>query len=66
MWSSVSGSAPSVIIVRLQGELLAIIEEAVQPSRPMSVDEVLAEVRKLGLRTPDEATAWIRAARDAR
>ena len=50
----------------LQGELLAIIEEAVQPSRPMSVDEVLAEVRKLGLRTPDEATAWIRAARDAR
>lgn len=50
----------------LQGELLAIIEEAVRSSRPISVDEVLAEVRRLGLRTPDEATGWIRAARDAR
>jgi len=50
----------------LQGELLAIIEEAAGPSRPMTVDDVLAEVRKLGVSTPDEATAWIRADRDGR
>ena len=52
----------------LQGELLAIIEEAVKTPapRPMTVDEVLAQVRRLGLRTPDEATAMIRADRDRR
>ena len=31
---------------------MAIIEAAVQPTGPVDVDEVLAEVRKLGLRTP--------------
>ena len=37
----------------LQGELMAIIEEAVQPQTlPRRVDEVLAEVRKLGLPFP--------------
>jgi plasmid stability protein len=48
----------------LQGELMAIIEEAVQPQRRRSVDEVLAEVRKLGLPRRDEAAAIIRADRD--
>ena len=49
----------------LQGELMAIIEEAVQPATPLSsVDEVLAEVRKLGLTRRDEAAAIIRADRD--
>jgi plasmid stability protein len=51
----------------LQGELMAIIEEAVRPAaaRYLSVDEVLAKVRKLGLNQPDEAASLIRADRDA-
>jgi plasmid stability protein len=48
----------------LQGELMAIIEEAVQPTRYRTVDEVVAEVRRLGLRGPDESAAIIRADRD--
>jgi plasmid stability protein len=52
----------------LQGELLAIIEDAVLGARRprMTVDDVLAQARRLELRTPDEATAWIRADRDSR
>jgi plasmid stability protein len=50
----------------LQGELLAIIEEAVLEPRPMSVSEVLASIRRLGVSTPNEAEAIIRAARDRR
>jgi antitoxin FitA len=50
----------------LEGELLAIIEEAVRPGDAVSAVEILAEVRKLGLQTPAEATAWIRADRDGR
>ena len=50
----------------LQGELLAIIEEAVRPPRRLTPQEVLAEVRRLGLETPAEAAAIIRADRDAR
>jgi antitoxin FitA len=38
----------------LQGELLAIIETAVRDERQMTPPEVLAEVRQLGLRTPQE------------
>jgi plasmid stability protein len=50
----------------LQGELMAIIEEAgnAQPRRYLTPAEVLAEVRKLGLTTPGEAAAIIRADRD--
>lgn len=48
----------------LQGELLAIIEEAVRPERELTPAELLAEVRRLGLRTPSESTAIIRADRD--
>ncbi|HEX4170951.1 MAG TPA: Arc family DNA-binding protein [Acetobacteraceae bacterium] len=50
----------------LQGELMAIIEEAVRPrpARHLSVQEVLAEARKLGLPRRDEAAAIIRADRD--
>ncbi len=50
----------------LQGELMAIIEDAVrpQPDRYLSVDEVLAKVRRLNLQQPDEAAALIRADRD--
>jgi plasmid stability protein len=50
----------------LQGELLAIIEEAVQSERELSPGELLAEVRRLGLRTPAESTAIVRADRDRR
>ena len=48
----------------LQGELLAIIEAAVRPEIARTPLEVLAEVRRLGLQTPSEATAMIRASRD--
>jgi antitoxin FitA len=50
----------------LQGELLAIIEAAVHEDRPATPAEILAEVRRLGLDTPGEATALIRADRDGR
>ncbi len=48
----------------LQGELLAIVEEAVGAPRGLTPDEVLAEVRRLGLRTPADAVEIIRAHRD--
>jgi plasmid stability protein len=50
----------------LQGELLAIIEEAVQSERELSPAELLSEVRRLGLRTPTESAAIVRADRDRR
>jgi antitoxin FitA len=49
----------------LQGELMAIIEEAVKPTRYQTVDEVVAQARKLGLRAPDETAAIVRADRDS-
>lgn len=50
----------------LQDELLAIVEDAVQPDpqpapRPV---ELLAEIRRLGLGTSAEAAAIVRADRD--
>ena len=48
----------------LQGELLAIIEAAAREEQPAAPADVLAEVRRLGLRTPSEAAALIRADRD--
>ena len=50
----------------LQGELLAIIEAAAREEQPATPADVLAEVRRLGLRTPSEAAALIRADRDGR
>jgi antitoxin FitA len=50
----------------LQGELLAIIEAAVREEQPATPREVLDEVRQLGLRTPGEAVAIIRADRGRR
>jgi plasmid stability protein len=50
----------------LQGELLAIIEAAVEEERSATPSEVLAEVRRLGVRTPSEAAALVRADRDGR
>jgi plasmid stability protein len=50
----------------LQGELLAIVEEAVRPETSLTPEEVLAEVRRLGVQTPAEAAAIARADRDGR
>ena len=50
----------------LQGELMAILEEAVGTPRPLTPDDVLAEVRRMGLSTPREATAIVREDRDGR
>jgi plasmid stability protein len=50
----------------LQGELLAIVEEAVRTEQDLSPLELLAEVRRSGLHTPGEATGIIRADRDRR
>jgi plasmid stability protein len=45
----------------LQGELLAIVEEAVaSPPRKLTVREVLEKVRRLGLKTPSESVDMIR------
>jgi len=48
----------------LQGELLAIIEEAVKPEQELSPAELLAEVRRLGVRSPGDSAAIVRADRD--
>jgi antitoxin FitA len=50
----------------LQGELMAIIEAAVREERSASPSDILAEVRRLGLQTPSESAAIVRADRDAR
>jgi len=50
----------------LQGELLAIIEDAVRPHRSLTPDEVLAKIRRLGVSSPAEAADMVRADRDAR
>ena len=50
----------------LQGELLAIVEAAVSTAPLLTPDDVLAEVRALGLATPAEAAAIVRADRERR
>lgn len=50
----------------LQGELLAIIEEAVRMPSMLTPQEILAEVRGRELATPAEAATIVRADRDAR
>ncbi len=53
----------------LQGELMAIIEEAVKEpklARHTSLAAFRARIRALNLRSPDESAAIIRADRDAR
>ena len=49
----------------LQGELMAILEDALAPPT-LTLDEVRQRVKRLGVRTGDESTAWIRELRDAR
>ena len=50
----------------LQGELMAILEEAVHEPAPLSPEDILAEVRRLGLATPSESTGIVRESRDGR
>ena len=50
----------------LQGELLALVEEAAEVAAPISPRDVLGLVRRLGLATPPEAAKTIRQMRDAR
>ena len=50
----------------LQGELMSILEEGVRDTGRLSLDEILRETRKLGVRTKSEAATMIRADRDAR
>lgn len=47
----------------LQGELLAILTEA---GTVTSVSDLAALVKRLGLKTPSESAAMVRADRDAR
>ncbi len=49
----------------LQGELIAIMEEATQ-STFLSVDEAEERLRILGFKTRDESTNWERETRNAR
>jgi plasmid stability protein len=50
----------------LQGELMVILEEAAQDRQSMSLAEVLAAVRELGVSTASDAESAVRAARDGR
>ncbi|MBV8120341.1 MAG: Arc family DNA-binding protein [Alphaproteobacteria bacterium] len=70
-------NAPDDLVVRLkeraaknhrslQGELLSIIEEAVRQPDQLTPRDVLAEIRRLGLRTRAEAAVMIRDDRDGR
>ena len=47
----------------LQGELMALLEETVNPQR-LSVEELADEIDALGLKTGDEAAEMIRELRD--
>ncbi len=50
----------------LQGELMAIIETAVDGERFLTPLELLAEVKKLGLESRSDSVDIIRADRDSR
>ena len=49
----------------LQGELMAILEEAVAPRR-LSLGQVRRLVRESGVQTGDESATWVRELRDGR
>ncbi len=45
---------------------MAILEASLHQERRLTARELLEQVRALGLKTPDDAVAMIRADRDAR
>jgi antitoxin FitA len=50
----------------LQGELLVILNESVTQEQVLKPSEVLIELRRIGLKTPAEASRFVREDRDAR
>lgn len=48
----------------LQGELMSILEDATRPG--LTIDDLAERVKALGLKTPAESAAMIRADRDGR
>ncbi len=50
----------------VQGELLRILEDVLGSEKKLTVSEAYERIQALGLHTPDEGTAMIRADRDAR
>jgi len=50
----------------LQGEILAILEEAVREDQALDPKDAAALVREMGLSTPAESARWIRDDRDRR
>lgn len=51
----------------MQGELMSILEEAVEsPQRILTIEELAAEVDALGLKTPSESVQMVREDRDGR
>ena len=50
----------------LQGELIAILEQSVAEVELLSPEQILRQVRKLGVHTAAESTKIIRMERDAR
>lgn len=50
----------------LQGEVLAILEEAARTPRRLTPMQLLEEVRKLGFETPSESAEIVRKMRDER
>jgi plasmid stability protein len=49
----------------VQGELMAILEEATSPAK-ISVEQAELHLRSLGLVTGEESVSWVRELRDAR
>ncbi len=49
----------------LQGELMAILEEAVEKDE-LTLERAEAYLKDLGFATDDESAAWVREERDAR
>lgn len=50
----------------MQGELMAILEQALAGERPLTAREAFQRVQELGLRTDAEASEMIRSDRDVR
>ena len=50
----------------LQGEIMTILEEATLAPPRLTVRELGERMRRLGFRTGDDSTRWIRELRDAR
>jgi plasmid stability protein len=49
----------------LQGEIMALLEEAVVEDELLTPGQVLDRVRRLGIHTPAESATFVRADRDS-